>query len=127
MGEIDKKVILKALENSKDILISTHKRLCLPLIIRMYKKMENGIKFDAIKVSDSTIVDGHHRYVSSVLAGLHLPVIKWATTSATIEYDWKDVEFVEEDWDTPEIIQKMNESDAKFNNMSIEQINEIIK
>ena len=109
MSEIKKAAILKALETSKDSLISTHKRLCLPLIIRMYKKMENGIKFDAIKVSDSTIVDGHHRYVASVLAGHHLPVIKSTTTSATIEYDWKDVEFVEEDWDTPEIIQKMNQ------------------
>ena len=89
--------------------------------------MENGIKFDAIKVSDTTIVDGHHRYVASVLAGHHLPVIKSATTSATIEYDWNDVEFVEEDWDTPEIIQKMNQADAEYNNMTLEQINEMIK
>lgn len=127
MSEIKKNDILKALEESKDALISTHKRLCLPLIIRMYKKMENGIKFDAIKVSESTIVDGHHRYVASVLANHPLPKIKSATTSATIEYDWKDVDFVEEDWDTPEIIQKMNEADAEFNNMTLEQINEIIK
>ncbi len=127
MLEINKADILTALEDSKDSLISTHKRLCLPLIIRMYKKMENGIKFDAIKVSESTIVDGHHRYVASVLAGQNLPTIKSATTSATIEYDWKDVEFVEEDWDTPEIIQKMNEADAEYNNMTLDQINEMIK
>lgn len=127
MAEITKADVLKVLEDSKDSLISTHKRLCLPLIIRMYKKMANGIKFGDIKVSDSKIVDGHHRYVASVLAGLHLPIIKSVTTSATIEFDWKDVEFVEEDWDTPEIIQKMNECDALFNNMSLEQINEMIK
>lgn len=127
MLEINKADILTALEDSRDSLISTHKRLCLPLIIRMYKKMENGIKFDAIKVSESTIVDGHHRYVASVLAGQNLPTIKSATTSATIEYDWKDVEFVEEDWDTPEIIQKMNEADAEYNNMTLDQINEMIK
>lgn len=127
MTEINKADILKALVDSKDSLISTHKRLCLPLIIRMYKKMENGIKFGDIKVSNSTIVDGHHRYVASVLADHHLPVIKSATTSATIEYDWKDVDFVEEDWDTPEIIQKMNEVDAEYNNMTLEQINEMIK
>ncbi len=127
MLEINKADILTALEVSKDSLISTHNRLCLPLIIRMYKKMENGIKFDAIKVSESTIVDGHHRYVASVLAGQNLPTIKSATTSATIEYDWKDVEFVEEDWDTPEIIQKMNEADAEYNNMTLDQINEMIK
>ena len=127
MLEINKADILTALEDSKDSLISTHKRLCLPLIIRMYKKMENGIKFNAIKVSESIIVDGHHRYVASVLAGQNLPTIKSATTSATIEYDWKDVEFVEEDWDTPEIIQKMNEADAEYNNMTLDQINEMIK
>ncbi|WP_318640269.1 hypothetical protein [Flavobacterium ardleyense] len=127
MLEINKADILTALEDIKDSLISTHKRLCLPLIIRMYKKMENGIKFDAIKVSESTIVDGHHRYVASVLAGQNLPTIKSATTSATIEYDWKDVEFVEEDWDTPEIIQNMNKADAEYNNMTLDQINEMIK
>ena len=127
MKDKNKTDILRALEESKVTLISTHKRLCLPLINRMYKKMKNGIKFGDIKVSDSTIVDGHHRYVASVLANHQLPVIKSPTTSATIEYDWKDVEFVEEDWDTPEIIQKMNEVDAEYNDITLEQINEMIK
>ena len=61
MAEISKTDVLKKLENSTNSLISTHKRLCLPLIIRMCKKMENGIKFGDIKVSESKIVDGHHR------------------------------------------------------------------
>ncbi|MAQ41379.1 MAG: hypothetical protein CMH15_10095 [Mesonia sp.] len=64
MRNIDQKLILKAIEESDNTLISTHKKLCLPIINRIYKKMINGIKFDDIKVCDTLIIDGHHRYVS---------------------------------------------------------------
>jgi hypothetical protein len=49
--------------------------------------MINGIKFDDIKVCDSLIIDGHHRYVSSLLANINLDKAKSSKTSATIKYD----------------------------------------
>jgi hypothetical protein len=100
MKEINKELILNAIAKSDYILITTHKKLCLPIINRIYKKMINGIKFDDIKVCETLIIDGHHRYVSSLLANIKLDEATSSKTSATIEYGWKEVEFVEEEWDT---------------------------
>jgi hypothetical protein len=89
--------------------------------------MRNGLKFDDIKICEGVIIDGHHRYVSSLLANIKLDEAKSSKTSATIEYKWNDVEFVEEDWDTEDGIKRFNELDAEFNNMTIERIIEMIK
>jgi len=89
--------------------------------------MINGIKFDDIKVCESLIIDGHHRYVSSLLAKIQLDTAKSSKTSATYEYDWVSIEFVEEEWDTKDKIARLNEIDAEFNNISVAQIIEMTK
>jgi hypothetical protein len=127
MKEINEETILEAIEKTDYILITTHNKLSLPIIRRIYKKMINGIKFDDIKVCDNCIIDGHHRFVSSILAEIKINEAKSSKTSATIEYKWKSVEFVEEEWDTPEKIQRLNELDAEFNNIPIEKIIEFTK
>ena len=40
---------------------------------------------------------------------------------------WKDVEFVEEEWDTEYKIRRLNELDAEFNNIPLEKIIEMTK
>ena len=127
MEKIHREMILEAIKSSDYILITTHKKLCLPIINRIYKKMINGIKFDDIKVCDTLIIDGHHRYISALLANIKLNEAKSSKTSATVAYDWKDVEFVEEEWDTEVKIKNLNALDAEFNNISIEKIIEITK
>ena len=127
METINKEVILKAIEKSDYTLITTHKKLCLPIINRIYKKMMHGIKFDDIKVCGTLIIDGHHRYISSLLANIKLDDAKSSKTSATIEYNWIDVEFVKEEWDTEDKIKRLNELDAEFNNIPLEKIIEITK
>ena len=127
MENINKELILKAIATSDYVLTATHRKLCLPIINRIYKKLINGIKFDDIKACDSLIIDGHHRYVSSLLANIKLDEAKSSKTNATIEYDWKEVEFVEEEWDTEDKITRLNELDAEFNNMPIEKIIELTK
>lgn len=127
MSEINKEIILKAIEESDYILFSTHSKLCLPIIKRIYKKMINGIKFDDIKICDKLIIDGHHRYISSLLANIKLEEVKSSKTSATIEYNWSTVEFVEEEWDTEDKILLLNELDAFYNNLTLEKIIEITK
>lgn len=127
MSEINKEIILKAIEESDYILFSTHSKLCLPIIKRIYKKMINGIKFDDIKICNKLIIDGHHRYISSLLANIKLEEVKSSKTSATIEYKWSAVEFVEEEWDTEDKILLLNELDASYNNLTLEKIIEITK
>lgn len=127
MNKITREIILEAIKQSDYTLITTHNKLCLPIINRIYRKMINGIKFDDIKVCDTLIIDGHHKYISSLLAKIQLDKAKSSKTSATMEYKWNEVEFVEEEWDTDDKIKRLNELDAKFNEISLEKLIELTK
>ena len=89
--------------------------------------MTIGIKFPGIKVDGDVIIDGHHRYLASLIAGVSLEVYPSYKTSATAVADWTAVEIVEEDWDTPAKILFHNQMDAQFNDMTIEAFNELLK
>ncbi len=127
MEDINIEKIKNLIETSNLNLHSTHKTLCIPIINRIYKKMIYGIQFDAIKVYDNLIIDGHHRYISSLLANYALNDNSYPKTSATIKCKWSKVEFTEEDWDTPAKINRLNKKDAEFNNLSIDEIISILK
>jgi hypothetical protein len=106
-------------------LIPTQSKLCIPIIQRMCQKMLNGIKFDDIKICDDLIIDGHHRYLSSLLADGHVSSVPTQKTSATTPINWTDIEFDESDWDTESKILYLNEQDAKYNNIDIEVLKQI--
>jgi hypothetical protein len=127
MENLTENKILKVINSGENLLISTHSKLSLPILNRIYKKMMNGILFDDIKVCDNLIIDGPHRYVSSLCAGVAIGKVKSSTTSATKEYDWSDVEFVEEEWDTERKIRNLNELDAKYNDTTVEEIIKMIE
>jgi len=91
----------------------------------MHQKMLKGIKFDDIKICDNLIIDGHHRYISSLLADIQLTSVPTQKTSATQTFDWKNIEFDENDWDTESKIQYLNEQDAKYNNIDIDVLRQI--
>lgn len=127
MEKITKEVIIEFISKNEIELNSTHTKLCLPVINRIYKKMTAGIRFSGIKVEDNLICDGHHRYLASILANFPLERIPGNKTSATNPVDWKSVIFEEEDWDTTAKINMLNEQDAAYNNISIEKIVELLK
>ena len=101
---------------------STHTRLSLPIINRIYKKMVAKIKFPAIKIQDDFICDGHHRFIAAILAGYSLDVVNWSSSSATNIIGWETVSFDESDWDTPEEVHQINLRDAEYNSISVEEI-----
>jgi hypothetical protein len=70
---------------------------------------------------------GHHRYVCSLLAKKDIGKVPTHKTSATKAHDWKQVVFVDTEWDTLEKIEKLNKQDADFNNVALEKILEMIK
>ncbi len=123
---IKKEQILEYISNNNIELRCTHERLCVPIIDRIYKKMSAKIKFSDIKVDGILICDGHHRYVASLLANFELGRTPYPSTAATEVTDWEQVEFDTEDWDTAAKIKMLNELDAEFNNMSVEEIVEIL-
>ncbi|MBC7494496.1 MAG: hypothetical protein H7221_05755 [Flavobacterium sp.] len=89
--------------------------------------MKNGIKFEDIKVNGNFIIDGHHRYISSKLAEIKIGNMNYPKSSATIEYSWNTIKFVNEEWDTIDKIQYLNELDAEYNDIPLEKMIEITK
>ena len=87
--------------------------------------MGHGIKFDEIKVCESLIIDGHHRYLSSLIMNINLGQVPSSKTSSTFEIDWNSIEFDEDDWDTPSKIAHLNLMDAKYNDLNVEFVNQI--
>ena len=117
---------IKSYISSNEIaLISSHKRLSIPVIRRISNKMRIGIKFDEIKVCDCIIIDGHHRYISSLLANYIIGQVPSSKTSATIPYEWNTVEFVDEEWDTEAKIAERNRLDAEYNGVDLKILTDI--
>ena len=97
---------------------STHTRLSLPIINRIYKKMVAKIKFPAIKIQDDFICDGHHRFIAAILAGYNLDVVNWSSSSATTIISWETVSFdLYRDWETDRKSTRLNSSHLKLSRM----------
>jgi hypothetical protein len=127
LERVTKEIIIEFISKNEIELRSTHTKLCLPVINRIFKKMSAGIKFSGIKVEDNLICDGHHRYIASILANFPLERIPGSITSATTAVHWESVTFENEDWDTPAKINMLNEQDAEYNNIPIAKIVELLK
>jgi hypothetical protein len=84
MIEITEETIKEFLKVKKLNYLPTHNKLSLPIINRIYKKMINGIKFEAVKVNGDFIIDGHHRYIRTELAKNEIKKTSYPKTSATI-------------------------------------------
>jgi hypothetical protein len=123
---IDYEEVIKFVKVGHIELKPSHARLCFPIIVRIYKKMLAGIKFRPIKVDDGIIIDGHHRYLASVIAKVSLDIHHSHRTSATEVYQWSAVQFDHNDWDTESKIAMLNQYDAEFNEISIEKLNELL-
>jgi len=122
MDDVTREAIKECLDSAGLNLRSTHPTLCLPIINRLYKKMTMGIRFSEIKVADDMIIDGHHRYLASLLAKVELERIPSRATSAITITAWSDVVFSDEDWDTEAKIKMLNELDAVYNDVPLDEI-----
>lgn len=123
MEKITSAYLIEFIKNTALPFQPSQNRLCLPIINRICRKMSGGLKFDHIKVYENLVLDGHHRYLSAQIQENKLGNVPSNKTSATLEYNWADVLFDENDWDTPEKIQYLNERDALFNEIDLECIN----
>ncbi len=127
MQQVTKEMVIDFIQKNKIELHSTHAKLCLPIVNRLYKKMLIGIKFSSIKIVDNLIIDGHHRYLASRLANVELDRVMSSITSATQITEWNLIDYVNEDWDTQAKIKMLNEEDAEYNKLPIDKIVDLLK
>jgi hypothetical protein len=127
METITKEFIINFIDKHHIECRSSQKKLSLPIIRRLYKKMMHGIRFAAIKIDDGLICDGHHRYIASLLADFDIPMTKSFRTKASEEISWHLIDFDENDWDSRIKVDLLNQEDASYNDISIESLLEILK
>ncbi len=127
MEIITKELILNFINHHHIDYRPSQKKVSLPIIRRLYKKMKIGIKFAEIKIDNGLICDGHHRYLASLLADVRVPITKSFRTTASQEISWHSIDFDENDWDSTTKINLLNQQDALFNNISVESLVEIMK
>ncbi len=124
---MNKEELLSKMRGSEIQFKPSQERVSFPVIVRIHKKMEIGLAFDSIQVSEnSIIVNGHHRYLASLFTKAELDNVPCPLTSAKKVTEWALVELVDEDWDTTEKIKMLNEQDAKYNGIPIERLLELI-
>lgn len=127
MIEITNEFIRDFISKNRLEFLPTQERISLPIVNRLYKKLLFGVSFPDIKINGNYIVDGHNRYLSSVIAKANINKVECPKPSVIICDNWDEVDFVIEDWDTKYKIKYMNELDAKFNGISLEIMTQIIK
>lgn len=105
----------------------TQDKLSLPLLFRIYKKMKAGlINFDAIKVAEGLVIDGHHRYVASIMAGKEIGQFPSSTNHNQTFYKWEDIILRTSEYDSDSQIKYHNFNDAKRNGMNIDDLEKIL-
>ena len=125
MHEISLKNVRDLLDSGPLTLIAIQGEICLPILQRIYKKMKLGIEFDNIRVNGSRIVDGHHRYVCSILSEIEIGINDWPIPSTAVNCSWVDVIINEEDYEDAEMILKHNIRDAELNDMDVNVLNDL--
>ena len=125
MHEISLKNVRDLLDSGSLTLIAIQGEICLPILQRIYKKMKLGIEFDNIRVNGSRIVDGHHRYVCSILSDIEIGINDWPIPSAAVNCSWVDVIINEEDYEDAEMILKHNIRDAELNDVDVNVLNDL--
>ncbi|KAA3645098.1 MAG: hypothetical protein DWP98_11940 [Bacteroidetes bacterium] len=88
--------------------------------------MKAGFKFDAIKVCDNLLIDGHHRYIASIIADVSIESFPSTKNHSQITYNWSDVILKTNEYDSPTDIKYHNFNDAKRNGTTIEEVKRIL-
>ena len=126
MEEISLKTIQELIESGSLDLIATQPGVCLPMLQRIHKKMKAGIEFDSIRVNESRIVDGHHRYVCSKLLGMEIEINdNYPIPSTSENHEWKGIVIDEFDHETEEEIHEHNVRDAEIGGHEVDFFNDL--
>lgn len=125
MDEITLKTVEVLVKSGSLELSATQGAINLPILQRIYKKMKLGIRFDNIRVNNSRIIDGHHRYICSILSETQIGTDEWGIGSTAVDHEWSTITVVEIDYENEEQIRAHNERDAEINAVDISIFNDL--
>ena len=75
--------------------------ISFPIIQRIHRRLQQGHRFDPIKVTaDGIISDGHHRYVCLSILGIEIKTTKAAKNHNQTTYQWDKICLETKDYDS---------------------------
>lgn len=126
MDDINLKTVEDLLKSDSLELVATNqKAINFPILQRIYKKMQLGIKFDNIRVNGSRIVNGHHRYICSILSETEIGIDEWPIGSTAVDNEWSCFVVVEDDYEDEDQVIEHNKRDAEINGVDISIFNDL--
>ncbi len=103
--------VQKFLKENQHCLKSTQKKVSLPVLNRIYNKLQKG-RFGIIQVENDIIIDRHHRYICYGLLNIEINKVNLNQNNSIEIIDWKNVEIELINWDHP--FRKYNQNDFKL-------------
>lgn len=99
--ELSRNVLLDFIQNSNHKYTTAHKKLCLEIIKRIFRRVMEGYRFGGIKISeDGMIIDGNHRYIAYMIAGIEFEIIRGTSSHCDEPRSFNEIIIDEvEDWD----------------------------
>lgn len=122
-----KNLLEQELLNREFELKPTQNKISLPIVFRIFKKMKANLKFDAIRVCDNILIDGHHRYIASVMANVTTEQFPSTKNHNQTTFEWKEVTIITTDYDYPNDIDYHNFNDAKRNGITVDEVLKMLK
>lgn len=112
MQEVTYEQVQNFLINTTFDFIPGQDEISFPIIQRIHRRLQKGLRFDAIKVTnDGIISDGHHRYVCLSILGIEIETIKAAKNHNQATYQWDKICLEIKDYDSPD---KIKEFELKY-------------
>jgi hypothetical protein len=78
--------------------------------------------FDAIRVADDVIIDGHHRYIASKLSKTEIQIFPSTKNHNQLVFKWEEIILNPNEYDSDIEINYHNFNDATKNGISLEGI-----
>ena len=100
MNEITYEQVKKFLIETEFDFAPSQKEISFPIIQRIYRRLQQGNSFSAIKVRENVIIDGHHRYISHKLLAVESETTLGGSISEFIEYIWSEINLTSVDYDS---------------------------
>jgi hypothetical protein len=116
------------LKTEKLVYAPSQDKLSIPLVFRIFTKMMCGLRnFDAIRVADDIIIDGHHRYIASKLSKTEIQIFPSTKNHNQLVFKWEEIILNPNEYDSDIEINYHNFNDATKNGISLEEIEKILK
>lgn len=84
-----------------------------------------GISFKDIKCENDLLVDGHHRYICSILANKKIGIRPYKAPHSAIIYEWKNLNITDKDYDSDKERNKHNLRDSIAHSADTQTFNKV--